>query len=86
MKKGALIIALVLAGAVASGFVMNHATTPIQYRYDYTVKSGDTLWNIASEACPEGMDVREYIHEISKMNGIDDGRIRPGQTIELYHY
>ena len=56
MKKGALIIALVLVGAVASGFVMNHATTPIQYRYDYTVKSGDTLWNIASEACPEGMD------------------------------
>lgn len=86
MKKGALIIALVLAGAVTSGFVMNHATTPIQYRYDYTVKSGDTLWNIASEACPEGMDVREYIHEVSKMNGIEDGHIRPGQTIELYHY
>ena len=86
MKKGVLIIALVLVGAVASGFVMHHATTPIQYRYNYTVKSGDTLWNIASEACPEGMDVREYIHEISKMNGIDDGSIRPGQTIELYHY
>lgn len=86
MKKGALIIALVLVGAVASGFVMHHATTPIQYRYDYTVKIGDTLWNIASEACPEGMDVREYIHEVSKMNGIEDGNIRPGQTIELYHY
>lgn len=41
---------------------------------------------IASEACPEGMDVREYIHEVSQMNGIEDGRIRPGQTIELYHY
>ena len=86
MKKGVLIIALVLVGAVVSGFVMNHATTPIQYRYNYTVKSGDTLWNIASEACPEDMDVREYIHEISKTNGIDDGSIRPGQTIELYHY
>lgn len=86
MKKGVLIIALVLVAAVASGFVMNHATTPIQYRYDYTVKSGDTLWNIASEACPEDMDVREYIHEVSKMNGIKDGSIRPGQTIELYHY
>ena len=86
MKKGALLIALVLAGAVASGFVMNHSTTPIQYRYDYTVKSGDTLWNIASEACPDGMDMREYIHEVSKMNGIEGGSIRHGQTIELYHY
>ena len=86
MKKGSLIIALVLTGAIASGFVMNHATTPIQYRYDYTVKSGDTLWNIASEACPVDMDVREYIHEISKINGIKDGSIIPGQTIELYHY
>ena len=86
MKKCALLVALILAGAIASGFAMNHVTTPIQYRYDYTVKSGDTLWNIASEACPEDMDVREYIHEISKMNGIDDGSIRPGQTIELYHY
>ena len=86
MKKGVLIIALVLVGAIASGFVMNHATTPVQYRYDYTVKSGDTLWNIASEACPENMDVREYIHEVSKINGIKDGSIRPGQTISLYHY
>ena len=86
MKKGAILVALILAGAVASGFAMHVTTSPTTYqvRYDYTVKGGETLWGIASRNCPDDMDVREYIHEVSKINGIKDGAIHPGQVIELY--
>lgn len=46
-----------------------------------TVESGDTLWSIAKEHKPDGIDIGEYVYEISKSNGIGNSPICVGQTI-----
>ena len=49
---------------------------------EYTVQSGDTLWEIAAGYCPQGVDLREWIHEVEKINGID-GYIYAGDKITV---
>lgn len=46
-----------------------------------TVKAGDTLWSIAKEHKPDGIEISEYVYEISKNNGIGNSPIYVGQTI-----
>lgn len=43
---------------------------------EYTVSRGETLWSIAKEYCPDGMDIRDYIHRLHI-----DSTIYEGQTI-----
>ena len=50
---------------------------------DYTVTVGDTIWSIASENKKDGQDVREYIYQLQKVNGLDDCMIYPNQTIKI---
>jgi nucleoid-associated protein YgaU len=48
-----------------------------------TVQSGDTLWSIAQANKPANTSIRQYVSEIRTINeGIDPGRIYPGQTIK----
>ena len=50
---------------------------------DYTVTAGETLWSIASENKKDGQDVREYIYNLQKLNGLDDCMIYQNQTIKI---
>jgi len=45
------------------------------------VKPGDTLWNIASIYADEHTDMRAFIYDISKLNGIAGSEIIPGQEL-----
>ena len=47
------------------------------------VESGDTLWRLADEYCPNTIDKREWIYEVRKLNNIDV--LYPG-TIEVFIY
>ena len=53
------------------------------YSKNYYVRSGDTLWDIASMLSENEFDVRDYIHEMKKLNDIDDGDIMSNTIIEL---
>ena len=55
---------------------------PIQTE-DYVVCAGQTLWDIAEENKKDGQDIREYVYELRKLNGIDDCIIYPGQVIKI---
>lgn len=52
-------------------------------RYEYWVKPGDTLWSIADEYAPKGMDKREYIFNIKRDNGLKTSGIHPDMVLEI---
>ena len=49
-------------------------------RASYVVREGDTLWTIAQKLEPAS-DPRPIVDLLSAMNGVDAGRLVPGQTL-----
>ncbi|WP_336646900.1 LysM peptidoglycan-binding domain-containing protein [Microbacterium sp. USHLN186] len=47
-----------------------------------TVLPGDTLWSIAADAAP-GVDPREVIADITRLNNLSSGMIQVGSTIAI---
>lgn len=50
---------------------------------EYRVRSGDTLWAIAKVHVGDSGDVREYIYDIMKHNGMKSPDLRPGQVLSI---
>ena len=87
--KGAAIGLLIAVGVLASGYTyINHHTEEhrFTYRYDYTVKSGDTLWDISAQHVGSDEDIREYMYNLKGINDSDLSNLKAGQVITLYHY
>ena len=66
-----------VAHAVGVGGVQE-AKTP----RTYVVRSGDTLWSIASRFEPS-TDPRIVIDAITSANGVDPGALMPGQQLSI---
>lgn len=93
-------IGLPLLGVIAGIFIgmrietYKRATTMNDYgrerRYvSYEIKSGDSLWSIASDLAPlnpEYNDIRQYIYDIKEINGLYSDNIRSGHYIILPYY
>jgi len=47
---------------------------------DYQVRSGDTLWAIATTVAGDD-DVRDVVWQIKHLNGLDSSVIYPGQVL-----
>lgn len=56
-------IAVIIGGAVST----TRADT-VYSTYTYTVKKGDTLWNIAYQNVGESVDIRDEMAKIRRMN------------------
>ena len=81
MKGKVLMIALCVMLVVAIG-ISCRADVKTE-RYEYIVKSGDTLWSIADEYAPKGTDKREYIFNIKKDNGLKTSELYPNMVLEI---
>lgn len=78
---GALVIVL-------SFMLLNYAFQPSMNRVEwreetYRVQSGDSLWAISYDYCPDGVDRREWIEEIREINDLPDSNIHPGQRLTV---
>jgi cell division protein YceG involved in septum cleavage len=80
-----MIICIFLFGAIHT----QAAPSEISCKY-YTsieVKSGDTLWSIASEHITDDYDdMNDYINEVCSINKISQNEIHAGQYITIPYY
>ncbi len=80
-------VALLLCGASAQLTErLRDAPKPVIVTESYIVHEGDTLWDIADEYCPDGVDKRDYIDDIVTRNRLDGAMIYAGQEIEVWKY
>lgn len=47
----------------------------------HVVRSGDTLWDIASGVAAPGSDIRNVVEDIKRANGLQASLIFPGQVL-----
>ncbi|VAV90566.1 hypothetical protein MNBD_ACTINO01-2555 [hydrothermal vent metagenome] len=72
-------VAAVLLLLASAGNATNEITETVQYR----VQMGDTLWEIAAEQGPDGVDRRRVVATIERINDLDAATLQAGQIIEI---
>lgn len=86
MRKD-LLIALSMCFTLLIGFFMTNTSAQqidVHNVKVVTVKSGDTVWDIASANSDNTVDVREVVHAIKDMNGLTESVVlQPGSQIKV---
>lgn len=60
------------------------APSPVSSYREVRVEPEDTLWTIAARTVGDQQDIRRYIYDVQKINGIQDpGTLQAGQVIRL---
>lgn len=78
----AVVVAAFLLLASSVGEAGQGGETPVATR-TYMVRSGDTLWSLATDLTPAGGDVRRTVFELRRLNGLEDSRLLPGQRLRI---
>lgn len=50
----------------------------------YVVEYGDTLWEIGEEVTDDKIDIRVWIHEVKKLNNMNNASIDVRDVIKIY--
>lgn len=77
------IVAIVLCVVLVVAITVSCRADVQTEKFDYWVKPGDTLWDIAEEYAPRGTDKREYIFNIKRDNGLETSDIQPDMVLEI---
>lgn len=83
MTKGKYYYAMIFVTFIFCFFVMGtfqRQDISELEKVTYTVRCGDTLWDIAKEQKPDSIPMLEYMQAIYKENKTD-GNIYPGQQL-----
>ncbi|HEX6946351.1 MAG TPA: LysM peptidoglycan-binding domain-containing protein [Acidimicrobiia bacterium] len=80
VRLSLLLVAVVAAFLLIGGAGADAETPPVP-PIEHVVRSGDTLWAIASAHTEPGGDVRVTIEEITRASGLSDSSLRPGQVL-----
>ena len=69
--------------ALSGGSAIASGETGVTANFEtVTVVPGDTLWAIAESVAP-GVDPREAMHEIQKLNALTGGELQVGQQLAI---
>lgn len=83
----AVLVLLLASGVSASSLSPAGGPDPgergVEASVEVRVRSGDTLWGIASAHTPAGGDVRETIADIRAINALSDSLIHPGDRLTI---
>lgn len=85
-RKQKILVLLVLTVCIllgASALLNTGGAADVPQYIEVMVQPGDTLWKIARNHLPAGMDVRKFIFLIEKANGISNSMIYPGDILLL---
>lgn len=63
-----LAICITVIAVIIGGVISTTRADTVYSTYTYTVKKGDTLWNIAYQNVGESVDIRDEIAKIRRMN------------------
>lgn len=84
IKWGNVLISGLLMGCLVYGGWRFTRPAQVIKTYAYTVQSGDTLWNVCSEAKLPEQDVRELVYQTMSDNGLKNaGKLEPGRIITI---
>jgi hypothetical protein len=64
-------------------FVFAQANAPKVEMVTVTVAQGESLWSLAEELAPATQDPRDWIYEVSKLNGLESSDLTPGMTLTV---
>lgn len=85
-QKMLRVSALLLIWLSVMGFTLLQggvAMSEVREPQRVTVTEGDTLWKLARNHAPRGMDTRAYLDRIYRENDLDSAIVYPGQIIIL---
>ena len=80
VRLSLLLVAVVAAFLLVGGAGADAGTPPVP-PVEHVVRSGDTLWAVASAHTEPGEDVRVMVEAIKRATGIRDSSLRPGQIL-----
>ena len=83
MKKPIKLTLTLLAAALCIGCCIRASGDRDRVTQVYTVQPGDTLWSIALEYKPDGMDTRKYISTLKQANPGLTAEIVPGDAVKV---
>jgi Tfp pilus assembly protein FimV len=74
----AVVLGVILGGGSGGTAVASKPGAPRAV----VLRPGDTLWSIATEFAPDGIDPRSYVHALEQLNGLE-GAPRAGMQLTL---
>lgn len=84
---GTVLALIVLAVALGSTTVATDEQGAPVPATTVTVLPGQTLWDIAAEANPQGQDIRTTVADIMRLNSMESaGELQAGSQIAVPHY
>lgn len=85
-RRGRWVLAMLLAAALVLGVpqIFLAGAAPADEGYvTVVVRPGDTLWDLAEEHGPDGIDPRLVVYRIQKLSGLQGAAIFPGQVLKI---
>jgi uncharacterized protein YpuA (DUF1002 family) len=78
------ILALLIIGITYTTHTLQTDWTDEYTTTKVYVQSGDTLWSIAEQYVPDGIDIRDYMYEIRELNNMTTSDVYAGDVITVY--